>query len=95
MENDEKKWIVIEESGDRIAITRDTVLLVGLNSKGDLWYSRTGTGSLTVITSEHAPEGIAHIISPATDDPEALKRIEANVVAAVGDKLTASIPLNL
>jgi hypothetical protein len=78
-----KKWIRDVETGDRYALTEDTIIVMGLDRNGGQWFGRMEADRVHVITTRRSPEGTGRVLCPASSDEEALARIEAACVAAL------------
>lgn len=78
-----KQWIRHVETGDKYALTQDTIIVMGIDKNGCQWFGRMDADRVHVITTQLSPGGTGHILSPGTDDAAELCRIEAACVAAL------------
>lgn len=70
-------------TGDRYAVDKDSIVLLAIDANGRFAMSRIPTNKVSVITTDKSPPGTGWILSPITDEPYALRDIEAAVVAAL------------
>ncbi len=77
-----------------IALTEDTIVIMGLDQNGVQFFGRMERGKVHVITTHHSPDGTGHILSPWTDDEAALKRIEAACVSALCVPVPVPVQVN-
>lgn len=80
---EKKKWIRDVETGDRYALTQDTIIVMGIDANGMQWFGRMEADRVHVITTKRSPDGTGMILSPSTSDEDALTRIEAACVSAL------------
>jgi hypothetical protein len=89
---EKKKWIRDVETGDKYALTEDTIIVMGLDKNGCQWFGRMDANRVHVITTKFSPDGTGHVLSPSTEDPWELERREAACVRAINECSVCHFP---